>query len=400
MKLQNSYVFLKNPYWQEPKPYKDSDGTIVLTIGNNLYSYIKKCFPTISKDDGYGDFYKKKYTTAVQCGEGECQAEFIITEVVDTKYLDVVVDAKTKHQAVRCLEHIQNTILSSGVREIYIEIISFDAVSEYYCNKIYPKLNNLERNLRRLLFNSYIVNFGREYYKATVDEDLQRKIKGVVNIDSKKTDKERIKTDYHVANGKEVEEVMRLQRFFYSLEYIDIQKLLFTPNWTKADECAKAEFLEKNPNLSTLSDEELRNAFAQYIPRSDWDRFFSNKIDIHNIQEMIESIREYRNSVAHFKFFYKDDYDECNVLVNRLNKAIVKAIKMTEDEDFVKKNTEILSATLTGFFEEFSASMNSLAKKITSIFSTALTSFSHRLQESLEEEKVDEFEDTTEPTEE
>ena len=139
MKLQNSYVFLKNPYWQEPKPYKDSNGMIVLTIGNNLYSYIKKCFPTISKDDGYGDFYKKKYTTAVQCGEGECQAEFIITEVVDTKYLDVVVDAKTKHQAVRCLEHIQNTILSSGVREIYIEIISFDAVSEYYCNKIYPK---------------------------------------------------------------------------------------------------------------------------------------------------------------------------------------------------------------------------------------------------------------------
>lgn len=400
MKLQNSYVFLKNPYWQEPKPYKDSNGMIVLTIGNNLYSYIKKCFPTISKDDGYGDFCKKKYTTAVQCGEGECQAEFIITEVVDTKYLDVVVDAKTKHQAVRCLEHIQNTILSSGVREIYIEIISFDAVSEYYCNKIYPKLNNLERNLRRLLFNSYIVNFGREYYKATVDEDLQRKIKGVVNIDSKKTDKERIKTDYHVANGKEVEEVMRLQRFFYSLEYIDIQKLLFTPNWTKADECAKAEFLVKNPELSTLSDEELRNAFAQYIPRSDWDRFFSNKIDIHNIQEMIESIREYRNSVAHFKFFYKDDYDECNVLVNRLNKAIVKAIKMTEDEDFVKKNTEILSATLTGFFEEFSAAMNSLAKKITSIFSTALTSFSHRLQESLEEKKVDEFEDTTEPTEE
>lgn len=400
MKLQNSYVFLKNPYWQEPKPYKDSNGMIVLTIGNNLYSYIKKCFPTISRDDGYGDFYKKKYTTAVQCEEGECQAEFIITEVVDTKYLDVVVDAKTKHQAVRCLEHIQNTILSSGVREIYIEIISFDAVSEYYCNKIYPKLNNLERNLRRLLFNSYIVNFGREYYKATVDEDLQRKIKGVVNIDSKKTDKERIKTDYHVANGKEVEEVMRLQRFFYSLEYIDIQKLLFTPNWTKADECAKAEFLEKNPNLSTLSDEELRNAFAQYIPRSDWDRFFSNKIDIPNIQEMIDSIREYRNSAAHFKFFYKADYDECCVLVDRLNKAIIKAIKMTEDEDFVKKNTEILSATLMDAFEKFSAAMKSFTDKISSICATALTSFAQRLQGVLgEEEQTEKFADNSEPTE-
>ena len=59
-------------------------------------------------------------------------------------------------------------------------IVSYDSVSEYYCNKAYPKLNKLERNLRKLLFNTYTVNFGVDYYQKTVSPDLQKKIKGVI----------------------------------------------------------------------------------------------------------------------------------------------------------------------------------------------------------------------------
>ena len=65
----------------------------------------------------------------------------------------------------------------SGIQADDIMVISYDAISEYYCNKIYPKLNELERNLRKLLFNIYIVNFGKDYYKATVSEDLKQKLK-------------------------------------------------------------------------------------------------------------------------------------------------------------------------------------------------------------------------------
>lgn len=54
-------------------------------------------------------------------------------------------------------------LLASGVRDEYVDIISYDAISEFYCNKILPKLNTLERNLRKLLFNIYIVNFGKEF---------------------------------------------------------------------------------------------------------------------------------------------------------------------------------------------------------------------------------------------
>ena len=95
MELQNSYIFLKNPYAKdENSNNRSEDGTVVLTVGKNLYSYIKASFPTVSKVDGYGNFYKRKYVTDLQFGKVSCQVEFIITEVVDTKYLDVIVKGR------------------------------------------------------------------------------------------------------------------------------------------------------------------------------------------------------------------------------------------------------------------------------------------------------------------
>ena len=390
MELQNSYIFLKNPYSREEKTNdRLEDGAVVLTAGKNLYSYIKTLFPTITRIDGYGNFYKKKYTTDLQYGNVTCKVEFIITEVVYTKYLDVVVEGKTKAQLVMCLEQIQYTLLTSGVREKYIDIVSYDAVSEYYCNKIYPKLNTLERNLRKLLFNIYIVNFGRDYYKATIGEELQGKIKGVINTDSSKGEKDQIKEEYKANTKREAEEIERMQRFFYSLEYNDIQKLLFTPSWTSVDEAEKTKFLDEHLDLSKLSDEKLREAFSKYVPRSDWERFFSNKIDISDIRELIDQIRLYRNSVAHFKFFYKVEYDECNKLVKRLNTAIIKAVKITEDKDFAEKNAEILSETLKdvfGRFADFTKSFAEIAQKAQQVASTvvvpAFTAISRVVQES------------------
>ncbi len=385
MKLQSSYIFLKNPYRKEETNNNPANGTIVLPTGKNLYSYIKASFPTIVKANTNNNFYKKKYTADIYQSNIVCKVEFIITEVIDTKYLDIIVNGKTKAQLIKCLEYIQYTLLNSGVRERYIDIISYDAISEYYCNKIYPKLNTLERNLRKLLFNIYIVNFGRDYYKITIDSELQGKIKGVINIDSNKEEKDNIKTYYNANTKKEAEEIERLQRFFYSFEYNDIQKLLFTSNWTSADENDKSKFLSEHKDLSELSDEKLRTAFSKFIPKSDWERFFSNKIDIPNIKDLIEQIRLYRNSVAHFKFFYKSEYNECNKLVNHLNSAIIKAIKITEEKDFAEKNAKALSEAVKGVlagFADFSKSIAEMAQKAATIISPALTALSQTIKKS------------------
>lgn len=150
------------------------------------------------------------------------------------------------------------------------------------------------------------------------------------------------------ANGsKEKKEEERLKQFFYSFEFHDIQTLLFTPSWTPFDEDAKKKFLDEHQDLSKLSDGQLRKAFSELSIKSDWDRFFNSKVDIDEIEEIIESIRKYRNQIAHFKFFSKSEYIHCEKILRRLNGAIVKAIQITEEKDFASKNYEYIREALS-----------------------------------------------------
>lgn len=329
MKLKSSYIFLPNPY--KKKVEKPNEN--VITIGKNVFGFIKQVFPFIEETKGYGDLFKKKYTGTITNERKHYMVEFLINKVVDNTYLDVTVEAKSKAQVVKTLEYMQDTIESSGILNEYIMIISYDAVSEYYCNKIYPKLNKLERTLRQLLFNTYIVNCGHDYYKTTTRQDLQDKVKGVIQA----------------KGSRENKEIELLKNFFYAVEFIDIQNLLFSFGWTDFDEKAKSKFLAEHGNLSELSDEVLRKAFTELTPRSDWERFFSNKIVNINVQDVIEYIRKQRNNIAHCKFFKKKEYDRCSKAINNLNKAIISAIALTEEKDFHDKNSESLRKSFAAY---------------------------------------------------
>ena len=348
LRLQNSYIFLKNPYKKDEKKYaKNMDGVITLDVGRSVYAYVVKSFSIISKVDNYGSVYKKKYICRVQSGRKLCDVEFIITEVVGITYLDISAVGQSTLQVIKCLEHIQETLMNSGIREDYIDIISYDAISEYYCNKIYGHFNTLERNLRKLLFNIYILNFEQNYYKETINVEIQNKIKGLINSNISKEIKIAIKNSYNASNS-EAENIIRMQQFFYSLEFGDIQKMLFEKSWTQVDETEMEKYLEEHKNLSVLLDEELREAFRQFSPKSDWERFFSSKIDVSDVETIIQQVRQYRNVIAHFKFFYQEDYEACSKLIKSFNTVIVNAIQITEDVDFAKKNAEALKKAFSG----------------------------------------------------
>lgn len=138
--------------------------------------------------------------------------------------------------------------------------------------------------------------------------------------------------------------------------------MLFTPSWTNIDQDEKDKFLSENKDLSKLSDEELRKNFLLFTPKSDWERFFNKKIKIDNIEKLIKDIGLFRNKVAHFKFFDKQDYDACNEAVVYFNKAILNAIKITETKDFTEKNTVHLKAVLKDFANTMEKFQKSIMK--------------------------------------
>ena len=368
MVTQNSYIFLESPY-KKTKKKEHTDGTIVLPVKLNIYHYIKNIFK-ITNDEKIG-IHKHRYGCVIKKDKYKCDVVFTETEVANIHYLDVSVNGRNKLQIINCLEDVHNKLLNSGVRENYIDIVSFDCISEYYCNKIFSKLNAFERNLRKLLFNIYILNFGKEYYQATMNDDLQSKIKGLINSSCSKEKKAEIKKQYNVS-GSEAEDIARLQQFFYSFEYADIQKFLFNASWTGFDKQKQIEFLEKNENLSELSDEKLRKAFSNFSPKSDWERFFSKKINIPDIEEVIEQIRIFRNNVAHCKFFYKDDYELCDKLISKLNVAVLNAIKITEEIDFAAKNWDNLKIVISNFSERMKELMNPILEAQMALFKSGI----------------------------
>ncbi len=328
MELKSSYVFLERH--KSTGLTKDNDGCYSLDLPTSITFYIKQFFPSIT--DLRTEIFptKRELTLNLDISNKPCQITFLIYCVQDATYVNVIINAKTKAQAIKCLEEIQSRLLSPEINKEYLSIISYDAISKYYCDKIYPKLNDLERNLRHLLFNTYIVNFGRDYF-SDVDKDLQNKIK--TNIQAKGS------------NSKK--EDIRLQQFFYSFEFTDVQKLLFTPRWTETDEIHKQKFLDKHNDLTQLTDEELRSAFKSFTPKSDWEKFFSTKIVDIDVKQILEEIRHYRNSIAHCKFLNKESYLSCKNAINKINSSVITAIKITEEDDFTNKNIVALNSILS-----------------------------------------------------
>lgn len=326
--LQSSYIFLLNPC-KKKKQEAHQENVISIHIPQKVSSYITRSFSVAEIVDARS-LFKIEYSITDSDMLNRCQGTFIVNNVADNTYLDIAVSGDNYATAITCLEAIQDRLQNSGVQEEYTMIISYDAISEYYCNQIYPMLNQLERNLRKLLFNTYVVNFGRNYYQATTEQELQNKIKGVIRA----------------KGSAEEKEIAQLQNFFYSFEFSDIQSFLFKPKWTETDNKRKETFLSQNEDLSKLSDEELRAAFSKLVPQSDWERFFITKIDNFNVQEAIEYIRKQRNQIAHCKFFSKEDFDDCCRMISGLDNEIISAIRITEEKDFWEKNWKTLSESL------------------------------------------------------
>ena len=362
--LMSSYIFLKSPYRKTTVQKNSDKNVIVLDASKNVYGIVRKLFPKVIVNTDPVNPFKRKCNLNVNNGIFNCDIVFIINEVRENIFFDIIVNGKSKIQIIKCLEYIQVELFKSDINKYYISTVSYDAISEYYCNKIFGKLNSLERNLRKLLFNIYIVNFGVQYYQATISEELQAQIKK--NIQAR--------------GNAEKKEIERLQKFFYSLDYGSLQKMLFTPSWTNIDQDEKDKFLSENKDLSKLSDEELREKFLQFTPKSDWERFFNEKIKIDDIGKLIKDIGLFRNKVAHFKFFDKQDYDACNKAVVHFNKAILNAIEITESKDFTEKNTVHLKAVL----KDFVNTMEKLQKMIMKSYEPMVKNISEVMNSSLE----------------
>lgn len=90
----------------------------------------------------------------------------------NTYYLKLIVEG-TRFYCARILNEVNMALIKGTHRKDYNIILSFDGISLYYCDEIYPKFNLFERKIRELIFGILIKAFGVNWYNATISSDLK-----------------------------------------------------------------------------------------------------------------------------------------------------------------------------------------------------------------------------------
>lgn len=322
MNLQSSFIFLNNT---NEKSGAKSKKEIVLP--KSIILYIKELFGACETDKG-NFLIKRKY----ECLIDKCKVLFTVSSITNATYLNVCVEGKRNDNIVKCLEKVQQKLDNSKISDEYVIITAYCAVSEYYCNKLYPRLNELERNLRSLLLHIYILKFDNNFYSHCMDlmsEETQETVKRVMQSKN---------------------ETKRKKNLFYSMDFGQLQELLFTQKWTEEDDKAK-QLIVDNPDATC---DEFRDFMSNIGPKSEWERIFSDKIETDFAQKNIQLVAKKRNKVAHTKLLSKEEFIECNKIIDELNKEIEIAIEFTQHEEFIKANEEAISQMLSGVLITFS----------------------------------------------
>lgn len=352
MQLTNSYIFIER---EKKKPQ------VVAHKDKNVISI--NFTPSLAKimEDAFSNVTIIKKDKFIHIGTFEINVNgkikivnFKAYNVSSNYYVDITTNEKYNTSNIKLLEEVDKIFMNKEniFDKHYISVKSYDVVSQYYCNKLFPYLNEFERKLRKLMFNVYIVNFNDKYYSKTSTIEFQNALKGNVK-----------KQDFiDVSNISKEDKFLKYG--FYSLDYNEISTLLFTPTNFEEDEIFVKEKLEKVDNLSALSDEEIRMLIDKSKSKTDWERFFGNKKIDKNFHQTFESIRVFRNNVAHCKFIDKDRYNECLSILKKVNKSLDSALEITVSDDFIAKNYELsmqsmatISESLGKFARELSSMM-------------------------------------------
>ena len=229
----------------------------------------------------------------------------------NTYYLSLLGEG-TQFQCAGILNEVNRLLTKGAHRKDYNIILSFDGVSLYFCNKIYPKFNLFERKMRELIFDILVKAFGIDWYDATISSELKAELA-----------------------SKGLKQTDLIERALYEMTIFQLEMYLFTPYREVDTETVIDEKLSQSI-INKKTKEEIIHILDECRAKCLWDRFFENKIQIHNLQKNLEEIRFYRNCVAHSKYFYEKDYNECNQLLNKLLKQIGTAIDDIEIRTFSK----------------------------------------------------------------
>ncbi|MBY8026376.1 hypothetical protein KW536_20570 [Vibrio fluvialis] len=192
----------------------------------------------------------------------------------------------------------------------------WDDVGRYYAEKSYPIINEVENLMRKLISKFMLINVGINWSEDTMLPDLVQKIES------------------HDENDPYTNDL-------YKLDFIHLNQVLFE----KKRDISLADFdklLQK-----TKFDEVDQEVLKKYIPRSNWEKYFSELIDEseNGLKEKWKILYKLRNKVAHNRYVKRDDYEKIKGLSSKIKAVIDKASSKLIEIDLSEEDRESIILT-------------------------------------------------------
>lgn len=202
----------------------------------------------------------------------------------------------------------------------------WDDVSIHYAQESYPKINHAENLLRKLIYRFMINIAGGDWFEKTVPVEVKEHIKNI-------QDKSKIPEEQRNENQLSHADFIQLSAFLfakYPLKTLNEQSLMGI----------KKSLKDKNGNLDEV--------FEKYVSKSNWERYFSNRLKLDNLSEEWNQLYIFRNKVAHSKTIRNKDYSEAMDLIDKLSNAFIECLKHVDDIILDEEETNAVKEVVKG----------------------------------------------------
>lgn len=190
----------------------------------------------------------------------------------------------------------------------------WDDVGRHYAEAAYPFINEIENLMRKLISKFMLINAGMNWTKDAIHPELFSKIEGFSDEDLYSND-------------------------IYKLDFIHLSDVLF-----KKKRDLTFDGLERL--LSTTKFDAVdQEVILKFIPRSNWEKYFSKLLGESGEKLAIKWKRLYklRNKVAHNRFLIKAEYSEVVGVSGEVKTHLLDAISKLGEIDLDDADRELLA---------------------------------------------------------